>query len=469
MSTFDLIVLGGGSAGFAAAIKAAEANQRVALVEGGTIGGTCVNIGCVPSKTLIAAANTRHVAVQPAFQGLNLKANPVTFSAIMAEKQALVETLRQEKYVSVLDAYPQITWVRGRGVIQKADPVEVAVDGTIIQAPRLIVATGAHPWIPPIPGLGNTPYWTSTEALAAETLPQDLLVIGGSAVGLEIGQLYHRLGGRVTVLEGLDRIVPAEDPEVSAALTDALRADGLDIHPGAQIQSVQYHAGRFVAETLMAGRAQTFTAERVLVATGRRPNTADFGLDTVGVALDRRGGIVVNDHCQSSVPTIYAAGDVTGDNMFVYVAAEAGSIAATNALGLGERVLDMTALPKVTFTDPQVASVGYTDEGAEAAGIPCTCSTLPLEYVPRALANRNTQGFIKLVVEQGTERILGLHVVAADAGEVIQVGTIAVKYEMNLTDLTSLFFPYLTMVEGVKLAAITFHKDVSKLSCCAGS
>jgi mercuric reductase len=154
--------------------------------------------------------------------------------------------------------------------------------------------------------------------------------------------------------------------------------------------------------------------------------------------------------------------------MFVYVAAESGTIAVSNALSLEERALDVAALPKVTFTDPQVASVGLTDEAAEAAGIACTCSSLPLDYVPRALANRDTQGFIKLVVEQGTERILGMHVVASEAGEIIQVGTLAVKYEMSLRDVTDLFFPYLTMVEGVKLAALTFHKDVSKRSCCAG-
>lgn len=469
MQTFDLIVLGGGSAGFAAAIKGAEADKRVALVEAGTIGGTCVNIGCVPSKTLIAAANTRHHARRPAFDGLNLQAGPVDFSLVMKEKQDLVETLRQEKYLNVLDAYPQITWIKGQGKIQQTDPVIVKVGADTLQAPRLIVTTGAHPWIPPIPGLADTPYWTSTDALAAEHLPSDFIVIGGSAVGLEIGQLYSRLGSSVTVLEALDRIVPAEDPEVSQALADYLAAEGMAIRQGVQIQSIRYQDGRFTVDALVSGHAKTFTAERLLVATGRRPNTDGFGLQEAGVVLDRRGGIVIDDHCKTSVPSIYAAGDVTGENMFVYVAAEAGTIAATNALGLGNRVFDVTALPKVTFTDPQVASVGYTDEGAEADGIPCTCSALPLDYVPRALANRDTRGFIKLVVEQGTERILGLHVVAPDAGEIIQVGTIAVKYEMTLEDLKSLFFPYLTMGEGIKLAAITFHKDVSKLSCCAGS
>lgn len=469
MQTFDLLVLGGGSAGFAAAIKAAEAGKTVALIEGGTIGGTCVNIGCVPSKTLIAAANTRHTAEDPAFAGLGITTGPIDFPAVMAEKQALVDTLRQDKYLNVLESYPQVTWIRGQGVIHSADPVTVAVGNEIYQAPRLVVTTGAHPWIPAIPGLNETPYWTSTEALAADTLPHDLLVIGASAVGLEIGQLYQRLGSRVTVLEGLDRIVPLEDDAVSIALLDYLQNEGMAVHPSVQIRRVAFGHGNFAVEAIVDGHTRTFAADRVLVATGRRPNTEGLGLQGVGVGLDHRGGIVVNERMQTAVPTIYAAGDVTGQAMFVYVAAETGSIAATNALGLGTRALDLTALPKVTFTDPQVASVGLTDSGAEAAGLDCTCSTLPLAYVPRALANRDTRGFIKLVVEQETERVVGMHVVAADAGEIIQVGTMAVKYEMTLEDLTGLFFPYLTMVEGVKLAAITFHKDVSKLSCCAGS
>jgi len=469
MLRVDLIVLGGGSAGFAAAIKAAEADKQVILIEGGVIGGTCVNVGCVPSKTLIAAANTRYRAVNPVFQGLNLSGGAVDFPTVIAQKQQLVETLRQEKYLNVLDAYPQIRWIPGNGVIQQVDPIVVRVGDQRIQAPRLIVATGAHPWVPPIPGLDATPYWTSTDALAADTLPNELIVIGGSAVGLEIGQLFYRLGSRVTILESLDRIAALEDPEVSATLTEALRTEGIRIEPHTQIQSVTYDQGRFHIQALIDGKSETLMAEKVLVATGRRPTTAGFGLEEVGVTLDARGGIVVDNHLATSVEGIYAAGDVTGGPMFVYVAAEAGGIAATNALGLGDRRLDVTVLPKVTFTDPQIASVGYTDEDAEAQGLACTCSTLPLSYVPRALANRDTRGFIKLVVEQGTERVVGMHVVAADAGEIIQVGAMAVKYEMTLEDLTGLFFPYLTMVEGVKLAALTFHKDVSKLSCCAGS
>jgi len=293
-------------------------------------------------------------------------------------------------------------------------------------------------------------------------------VIGGSAVGLELGQLYHRLGSQVTILEGLDHVLAQEDREVSQALLKYLRADGLAVHVGVEVQRVDYRASRFLVNALIAGKAHVFEADQVLVATGRRPNTAGFGLEAAGVALDGRGGMVVNDHLRSSVPSIYGAGDVTGQAQFVYVAAAAGTLAAANALGLADRALDVHVLPKVTFTDPQVASVGLSDDQTAAAGLNCTCASLPLNYVPRALVNRDSRGFIKLVVEQGTERIVGMQVVAPDAGEIIQIGTLAVKYEMSLSDLTDVFFPYLTMAEGVKLAALTFHKDVRKLSCCAG-
>lgn len=465
----DLIVLGGGSAAFAAAIKAAEAGRKVALIEEGVLGGTCVNVGCVPSKTLIAAANLRYRALHPPFGGLELNGNGVDWATVFGEKQALVERLREEKYVRVLAAYPSIRWVSGHGVVEAADPVRVRVDDTVWEAPRLVVATGARPWIPPIPGLAGTPYWTSTEALAAERQPARLLVIGGSAVGLELGQLYHRLGTEVTVVEAVDRILPQEDPEVSAVLTEYLREEGMAIYPAVQLEAVHHDGQRFQVQGRRNGAAFTWRGDQVLLATGRRPDVAGFGLEQVGVQLRPRGGIAVNDRMQTSVPTIYAAGDVTGEAQFVYVAAEAGGIAAINALGLGDRRLDLTALPRVTFTDPQVASVGYTEEAAEAAGIACICSALPLEYVPRALANRDTRGFIKLVVEQGTEQVIGMHAVAAEAGEIIQVGVFAVRFGMTLEDLTTTLFPYLTMVEGVKLAALTFHKDVSKLSCCAGS
>lgn len=462
----DLIVLGGGSAAFAAAIKAAEMGKSVALVEGGTIGGTCVNVGCVPSKALIAASSAWHNAGHHPFQGVDTQAQHVEFGTVFKAKEALVEELRQAKYVDVLSAYPLVRWVKGMGRLRSASPIQVEAVGDVIEADRLVVATGAHAWVPPIPGLDGTPYWTSTEALAAKALPESLIVLGGSAVGLELAQFYARLGTKVTILEVLDRIAPQEDEEVSAGLIEALRQEGLAVVTGFRVQSVDFR-GHFHITGEGASGSAAFVAQNLLVATGRRPTTAGFGLEEAGVALDHRGAVVVNDRLETSVPGIYAAGDVVGQAMFVYVAAYGGGIAAQNAFGGRERV-DLAALPKVTFTDPQVASVGLTEEEAEKQGVPCHCTSLPLAYVPRALANRDTRGFIKIVAEKGSDRVIGVHVLAPEAGEIIQAAVFAVKYEMTVDDIRNNFFPYLTMVEGLKLAALTFEKDVSKLSCCAG-
>lgn len=468
----DLIVLGGGSAAFAAAIKAAELGKQVALVEGGLIGGTCVNVGCVPSKALIAAAEVRHTAQRHPFAGIERKELAVDFPRLIAEKDELVSDLRQAKYLDVLSAYPSIAWVRGMGRVLSARPPKVAVDDQVIEGKRLVVATGAEPFIPPIPGLEGTPYWTSTEALAATELPESLVVLGGAAVGLELAQLYARLGTRVTVLEAMDRLVPQEDEDVSQGIAEALAAEGISVVTGAAVQSVAFEGSRgskgsFTAAVLVGGEERRFSGERLLLATGRRPKTRGFGLEEAGVKLDARGAVVVNEHLETSVPGVFAAGDVTGQAMFVYVAAYAGTLAAENAFGK-QRRFDLSALPKVTFTDPQIASVGLPEREARARGVTCRCSTLPLAYVPRALANRDTRGFVKVVAEEGTGRVLGVHILAPSAGEIIQPAVFAVKYEMTLDDIRDNFFPYLTMVEGLKLAALTFQKDVKKLSCCAG-
>lgn len=462
----DLTVLGGGSAAFSAAIKAAEMGKSVALVEGGTIGGTCVNVGCVPSKTLIAAAAARFGAGHHPFRGLHTEAGAVELPAVIRQKDDLVGELRQAKYLDVLASYPSITWVRGMGKVRHAHPFVVDVGTESIESHKLIVATGTHPWTPPVDGLENIPYWTSTEALDAEVLPDDLIVIGGSAVGLEIAQLYSRLGTKVTVVEAMDRIVPLEDRSIGTMLASYLEGEGLSILTGATLKKVR-HDGVFHITLERGGEERTLSAERLLVAAGRRANSQGFGLQELGVRMTERGSIETDDYQATNVEGLYAAGDVTGHAMFVYVAAYEGGLAVENAFG-GAKKRDLSALPKVTFTDPQVASVGLTEEEAEGRGIDCSCRVLPLEYVPRALANRNTDGFVKIVAEDRTGRVLGVHILASDAGEMIQPGVFAVKYGMTIDDIRDNFFPYLTMVEGLKLAVLTFEKDVSKLSCCAG-
>jgi mercuric reductase len=463
---FDLAIVGGGSAGFAAAIKAAELGARVAMLEGGTLGGTCVNVGCVPSKTLIRAAEAQHRRVHHGFEGIPTTDGRPDWGTVRAQKDQLVAELRQAKYWKVLRSYEAVTLFEQRAEITSGHSVRLA-DGRTLTAGKLLVTTGASPWAAPIPGLAEVGYLDNVTAMALERLPESLVVIGASAVGLELAQLFARLGVKVTVLEALPRVVPAEDSDVGSALGDYLREEGLEVHVGVQIERVGRAGDRYTVAFNEGGRTGAARPEQLLVATGRRANTQGFGLESVGATLGKKGEIAVNEFLQTANPDIYAAGDVLGDPMFVYVAAYGGALAAENALTGNVRRYDLTALPKVTFTDPAVASVGLTEDQARAAGIEPIVSKLPLEHVPRSLAARDPHGFVKLVADAASRKIIGAHILAAEAGEMITEPALAIKYGLTIEDLTATFHPYLTLSEGIKLAAQTFNKDVAKLSCCA--
>src|SRR5574341_293767 len=466
-SEFDLAIVGGGSAGFAAAIKAAELGARVAMAEAGTLGGTCVNVGCVPSKTLIRAAEAQHRRAHHGFQGIPASDGRPDWPTLRAEKDALVAELRQAKYWNVLRSYDAVTLFQQRAEITSGQGVRLA-DGREISASRIVVTTGASPWTAPIPGLAEARPLNSATAMALERLPDSLTVVGASAVGLELAQLFARLGVRVTVLEALPRVVPADDPEIGDALAGYLRDEGLEVHTGVRIERAARGANSYTLRFQTTdGPPQDVRAEQLLVATGRRANTTGAGLESAGVALGKKGEIVVNEFLQTANVGIYAAGDVIGDPMFVYVAAYGGALAAENALTGNTRRYDLTALPKVTFTDPAVASVGLAEEEARARGMTPLVSKLPLEYVPRSLAARDTRGFVKLIADGGTRQIVGAHILAAEAGELIMEPALAIKHRLTIEDLSSTFHPYLTSSEGIRLAAQTFDRDVAKLSCCA--
>ncbi|MBP8153740.1 MAG: mercury(II) reductase [Nitrospira sp.] len=462
---YDLMTIGGGSAAFAAAIKAAELGARVAIVEKGTIGGTCVNIGCVPSKTLIKAAELCYHSAYPRFEGLTACPPPSDWQRVVQQKDELVTALRQGKYVDVAAVYPTITILKGDATLLGGR--QVRVNGTVYEPEKIVVATGSSPWAPPIPGLQEAGFLTSEQALSLEALPASMIIIGGGSIGLEFAQLFARFGVHVMVLESGPQVAMAEEPEIGEALVRYLEDEKVRICTNVTIIRVERRDGGYLVHTQTDGKPEVCRAERLLVATGRRPNTSGIGLVDAGVVSGAKGEIVVNDHLQTSNPDIYAAGDCIGDPMYVYVAAYAGGLAVENALSGVGKVFDLTALPHVTFTDPQIASVGLTERQAKAQGLRVQTAVLPLEHVPRALASRNTKGLIKLVAEQETSRLLGAHVLAAEAGEVIQEATLAIRFGLTVQDVVDTFHPYLTMVEGLKLAALTFKKDVSKLSCCA--
>lgn len=462
----DLAVIGAGSAGFAAAIRAAELGARVALIGHGTIGGTCVNIGCVPSKTLIRAVEgLHHARVASRFAGIEGGGHLADWRALIAQKDELIAGLRQAKYADLLPAYKTIAYVDGPARLTAEG---VAVNGELYKPGKIIVTTGASPTAPAIPGIAEVPYLTSTAALELEALPASLLVIGGGAVGCELGQMFARAGVRVTIV-CRSRLLPHGEPEISAALAGYLGEEGIDVRCGIAYEAIRpAETGAALTVRDSDGRVAVIEAEKVLVATGRRPNTYGLDLEQVGVALTRNGGIQIDHHLRTTRAGVYAAGDVTGRNMFVYMAAYGAKLAAENALNGDTRRYDASAMPEVTFTDPQAATVGVTEAGARAQGIDVQTSTLPLDQVPRALAARDTRGIIKLVAERESGRLLGAHILAPEGGDSIQTAALAIRSGLTVSNLAEAIFPYLTTVEGLKLAALGFTKDVTKLSCCAG-
>ena len=420
----------------------------------------------MPSKALIRAVELYHLAGQHRFRGVHTTPGRISWPEVIAHKDALVKELRQAKYEDVLAAYPEITYIQGRARLTGKNGVEI--EGRSYAPGKIIIATGASPWAPPIPGLDEVPYLDSTSALALKELPRSMIVLGANAVGLELAQAYARAGTVVTVLEVLPRIAPFEDEDISTALAGYLEEEGLRIVSAFKTTRVERRDGRTILTGTKDGAEMRFDAEQLLVATGRRPNTAGLGLEDAGVTLGKRGEILVNDQLQTSNPFIYAAGDVTGRDMFVYVAAYAGALAAENALTDAGRVYDAGYIPRITFTDPQIASAGLTEAQAREQGYEVKVSTLPMVHVPRALAAHDTRGLIKLVADAATDRLLGAHILAPEAGEMVQTAVLAIRFGITVRELRETMFPYLTNVEGLKLAALSFEKDVAKLSCCAG-
>lgn len=460
-----VVILGSGSAAFAAALRAAEGGATVTIVESGVIGGTCVNVGCVPSKILIRAAAIVYQQRHHHFAGIRTNAPPIDRAALLLQQQSRVDELRHDKYEAILAANPRITLKHGRARFIDSHTIEVASPGAPplrLAADRVLIATGSSPTIPAIAGLAATPYWTSTTALLAQQAPAHLIVLGAGVIALELAQAFLRLGSRVTLI-ARSTLLSNDDPAIGAALQRALAAEGMDILLHSPIDTVRYDGTEFH----IGCGARQIIGDRLLVATGRHANTADLHLQRAGVNTDAAGTIEIDTGMRTSATHIYAAGDCTDQPQYVYVAAAAGTRAARNMMGDDGR-LDLTVVPTVVFTEPQVATVGQTEVQAIAAGIATDSRTLSLDQVPRALANFETTGFIKLVVVKQTGRLIGAQILAAGAGEMIQTAALAIRHRMTVQELADQLFPYLTMVEGLRLCAQTFFRDVKQLSCCAG-
>lgn len=472
--TFDLVILGSGSTAFAAALTAQELNKTVVITEERPIGGTCVNRGCLPSKNLIAAAKLLHDARHPRFAGLTPCAIELDFAALIAQKDDLVHDYRKKKYESLVGGGIRLE----RGHVQFVDSETVEVDGKRLHGKNVLIATGSRPVVPAIDGLDSVPYLTSDlltvdEPVELRELPASLLIIGGGYIALELGQMFSRFGTAVTMLErGPQLLDRGYEPEVGRSIGEVFAEEGLQVILNATAKAVRLDGSEVVTTAIVAGRDREYRTERVLVATGRRPNSDNIAIDLPGVALSERGEVVVDQYLRTNVPHIYAAGDVIGrqhnSQMATPVGSRQGGIAARNALSDGAMTgVDHRVIPRVIFTDPEVAVVGMTEAEAISAGHRCWCNTLPMSLVPRAGAIRDTRGIIKMTADADSNEVLGVSMVGHNAGEVIHEAAMAMKFRASISDYIDLLHVFPAMAEVLKIAAISRFKDPAKLSCCA--
>ena len=465
---FDLIIIGGGSAAFSAAIKAEELGLTTLMVNAGLkFGGTCVNVGCVPSKNLIRAGETAFRASHSNFAGIHPKGADIDFARVIRDKKELVATLQKKKYLDVVSDFENLTMITGWARFK--DEKTIVVEGKEYKGLKFLIATGAKTNVPPIEGLDKTGFLTNRTLFDLEEKPESLTVMGAGYIGCEIAMAYNRLGVKVRMIEFTDRVLRTQTPDISEALENQMKEEGIEVLPNFRAIKFEKKGNDTIIHCQCPDGSQKQIIEKgkLVVATGIKPNTENLGLDHLGLQLDSKGHIVVNEKMETSLPHIYAAGDVANSPAYVYTAAYEGRIAVENAFTGAEKKTDYSYLPWVVFTDPQVAGTGWDEEQAAAQGIPYEVSKLELKEVPRALAAHDTRGFIKLIRNSETDKLIGARVVAPEGGELILPLSMAIQHGITIQELADNLYPYLTLGEAIKLAAITFGKDVSKLSCCA--
>ncbi len=462
----DLIIIGSGSTAFAAALRALSYGARVLMIEKSVLGGTCINWGCIPSKTLIHAALFNHEAGLGARIGLLLESHGVDYNRLSVHKDEVVAGLRKDRYMEVLQKVSGLEMVKGTG--RFIDSRTVEVNECRYSADRILVAVGGLPRIPPIEGLEGSGYLTSRSALLMKKLPKSLVVIGGGVIAVELGQMFHRFGCRVTILEHGSGLLPAVDRDLAGTLQDLLVAEGIKVVPNVAFCSVARIGDLTAVNADVGGNRHEYTAEQLLIAAGTSPGTTGIGLESARVELDRKGFIVTDNRMRTSVPGIWAAGDVTGGMMIATVGAREGIVSVEDMFNPGcGCTMDYLTVPMAIFTDPEMGIVGHTVESAEKTGFDVMVNSIPVSAVPKSHVTGNTAGLIKLVADRSTGRLLGGHLLSHRGAELVNEIALALCLKATVQDLANTVHVYPSIGEGLRLCAQGFIKDLSRLSCCA--
>lgn len=464
MEKYDLVILGGGAGAFAAAIKANDLGAKTALVNAGLpLGGTCVNVGCVPSKTLLKIGEIVYYG-NHGFKSISGKLT-VDFETAIKEELELVDKMRHDKYVEVLSNLKYLTHFEGKAKFVSKN--EIIVGDKKLIGEKFVIATGSAALPTPLDGIDKVDYITHIDALKLKKQPKTMIIVGAGPLGLEFGQMYHHFGTKVTILHKDQFVMPRTEPELSEALQKYLEDEGITIFINTKSKSVRKENNEIVVGFEIDGKQQEVRGEVLMFAAGKIPNTKDLDLEKAGVETNDRQAIKVNEEMQTTAGHIWAAGDVIDKPLRLETTAgKEGSIAVENALKNTHRTMDYSAVPYAVFTTPNLAGVGKTDEEAVGGGLKCTCNTFSFEYVPKAAIINDTRGLIKIVADNKTHQVYGVHILGPDAADLIHEATMIVKNKMTLEDVIDTVHVFPTLSESIKLAAQSFFKDVAKLSCC---
>ncbi|HSH55475.1 MAG TPA: mercury(II) reductase [Candidatus Limnocylindrales bacterium] len=466
MEHYDLAIVGGGAGAFAAAIRASELGAKAVLInEGLPLGGTCVNVGCVPSKTLLHAAEVVHGVGEHNIPGIQLSVDSIDFGAVVEDELTLVKHLQHEKYSKVLQGLDHVTLMEGWASFAGSNELEV--NGQRLTADKFIIATGSKASVPLIEGIEEVGYMTHIEALKRKTVPKELLIIGAGYVGLEMAQLYSRFGSKVTILQRGDHVMPSAERELTDRLVEIFKGEGIEVKTGVQITKASRNGDKKELAYTQNGEEQTISGEEILIAAGRTANTARLNLGAVDVKTTDKAAVETSSSLRTSNPNIFAVGDVTNLPLRLETtAAREGTLAVDNALKETDRSLDYSLAPYTIFTDPQLASVGYTEDRQMEELNACACRTVSFELVPKGQIIKRTEGLIKMAIHPQTRVIMGVHILAPNAGDLIAQAMVLIQNKNTIDDVMNSMPVFPTLSEAIKLAAMSFTKDVSKLSCC---
>jgi len=454
----DVIVIGGGPGGYVAAIRAAQLGAQVALVEREYLGGTCLNVGCIPTKVLLHTAELYEEILKSNIYGIKIDGNvSVDLNSLQKRKEEITSQLVNG--VTGLLRLNNIEVIKGEASFRDKNTIDVKKeDGSVItlKADNFIIATGSKPFTPPIKGIDSEGVIDSTEALALKEIPKELVIIGGGVIGIEFATLFNSLGSKVTVLEMLPYILPPIDREISEIVKMKLSMEGINIHTSAQVTSIENNNGKLEVVAKVGDDELRVAGDKVLVSVGRRAVTEGLNLDAAGVKTSKKG-IAVNNRLETNVKSIYAIGDVTGINMLAHVASEQGIVAAENIMGL-HREMDYKAIPACIYTKPEIASVGITEEEAKKSGIEYKVGKFMLSNNGKALIANEVEGtMVKIIADTKYGEILGVHIYGPRATDLIMEGTLALRLEATVDEIVTSIHPHPTISESIKEAALSVN------------